>query len=65
MDTSAGKTTTEEQKAKFCKEGRCYECERQGHIARDCPSKKSKAHGAKLTDLSKQDIIDNLANRPP
>ena len=28
MDTSAGKATTEEQKAKFRKEGCCYECER-------------------------------------
>ena len=53
MDTSAGKATTEEQKAKFCKEGHCYECKRQGHMARDCPSKKSKACGVELTDLSK------------
>jgi hypothetical protein len=65
MDTLAGKATTEEQKVKFHKEGRCYECERQGHMARDCPSKKSKARGTELTDLSKQDIIDDLANRPP
>ena len=63
MDTSAGKATTEEQKAKFRKEGRCYECERQGHMARDCPSKKSKAHGAELMDMSKQDIIDDLASQ--
>jgi hypothetical protein len=62
MDTSAGKATTEEQKAKFCREGRCYECERQGHLARDCPSKKSKARGVELTDINKQDIIDDLAN---
>ena len=32
-------------------------------MARDCPSKKSKARGAELTDMSKQDIIDDLANR--
>ena len=56
---------TEEQKAKFYKEGRCYKCERQGHMARDCPSKKSKACGAKLTEGSKQNIIDDLASRPP
>ena len=65
MDTLAGKATTEEQKVKFHKEGRCYECERQGHMARDCPSKKPKVRSAELTDLSKQDIIDDLANRPP
>jgi len=34
-------------------------------MARDCPSKKSKAHGAELTDLSKQDVINDLADRPP
>jgi len=64
MDTSAGKATTEEQKAKFRKEGRCYECERQGHMARDYPSKKPKAHSVELMDMSKQDIIDDLANWP-
>ena len=61
MDTSAGKAITEEQKAQFCKEGRCYECNKQGHMARDCPSKKSKARSAELTDLSKQEIKDSLA----
>ena len=34
-------------------------------MVQDCPSKKSKAHGAKLTEGSKQDIIDDLANWPP
>jgi hypothetical protein len=61
MDTSAGKATTEEQKLKFHKEGCCYKCERQGHMARDCPSKKPKARSAELTDLSKQEIKDSLA----
>jgi hypothetical protein len=59
MDTSAGKATTEEQKAKFCKEGCCYECKRQGHMVRDCPSKKTKAHGTK-TEEEKQKIIEEL-----
>jgi hypothetical protein len=31
-------------------------------MARDCPSKKSKARSAELTDMNKQDIIDDLAN---
>jgi len=63
MDTSAGKATTEEQKVKFRQEGRCYECERQGHMARNCPSKKPKARGAELMDMSKQEIKDSLAER--
>ena len=61
MDTSAGKATTEEQKAKFRQEGRCYECERQGHMARNCPSKKPKARSTEL--MSKQEIKDDLAER--
>jgi len=64
MDTLAGKATTEEQKAKFRQEGRCYKCERQGHMARNCPSKKPKARGVALMDMSKQDIIDDLPSQP-
>ena len=63
MDTLAGKATTEEQKVKFRQEGRCYECERQGHMARNCPSKKPKAHSVELMDMSKQEIKDSLAER--
>jgi hypothetical protein len=63
MDTSAGKATTEEQKAKFRQEGRCYECKRQGHMARNCPSKKPKACGVELMDMSKQEIKNSLAER--
>jgi len=33
-------------------------------MARDCPSKKSKACSAELMDMSKQDIIDDLASQP-
>jgi hypothetical protein len=64
MDTSAGKATTEEQKTQCRKEGHCYECNKQGHMARDCPSKKSRAHSAELMDMSKQEIIDDLPGRP-
>jgi hypothetical protein len=59
MDTSAGKATTEEQKAKFHEEGCCYECERQGHMARNCPSKKTKARGTNVEE-AKQKIVKEL-----
>jgi hypothetical protein len=59
MDTSAGKATTEEQKVKFCLEGRCFECEKQGHIARNCPTKKTKARGAKVEE-DQQMIVEEL-----
>jgi hypothetical protein len=60
MDTSAGKATTEEQKVKFSLEGRCFECEKQGHISRNCPTKKTKAHSAKVEE-DQQNIIEELA----
>ena len=34
-------------------------------MARNCPSKKPKARGAELMDMSKQEIKDSLAERPP
>jgi len=59
MDTSAGKATTEEQKVKFRLEGRCFECEKQGHIARNCPTKKTKARGATVEE-NQQEIDEEL-----
>jgi hypothetical protein len=59
MDTLAGKATTEEQKVKFCLEGRCFECEKQGHIARNCPTKKTKAHSVKVEE-DQQKIVEEL-----
>jgi hypothetical protein len=50
MDTSAGKATIKEQKKKFHAEGCCFECERQGHIVWECPSKKTKVCSAEITD---------------
>jgi hypothetical protein len=37
------KVTTEAEKARLLKEGRCFECQRQGHIARNCPNKKRRS----------------------
>ncbi len=55
MDTSAGKATTKEQKRKFRAEGHCYECKIQGHIAQDCPTKKTKVWSAEITKDQEED----------
>jgi hypothetical protein len=34
---------TEEDKNRYKKEGRCFYCDRQGHMARECPQKKTQA----------------------
>jgi len=51
IDTSAGKATTKEQKKKFHVEGQCYECERQGHMVRECPNKKTKVRSIDITKV--------------
>ncbi len=54
MDTSAAarKAITEADKEKYRKEGHCFKCDKQGHIARNCPSKKACTHAAKTPDTS-------------
>jgi hypothetical protein len=44
MDTSAAarKAVTEQDKEKHRAEGRCYQCSKRGHLARDCPDKKTR-----------------------
>ena len=45
MDTSAGaarKAMTKEEKRQYREKGRCFECGKQGHLARNCPDKKTR-----------------------
>ena len=41
MDTSVAvrKANTNKEKEEYCKTGRCFECGKQGHLARVCPTK--------------------------
>ena len=39
---SQATTTTEDDAEKCQKEGQCFTCNKQGHIARNCPDKKKK-----------------------
>ena len=59
MDISAGKATTKEQKIKFRLKGRCFKCKKQGHIARNCPTKKTKAQSTKVEE-DQQKIVEEL-----
>jgi hypothetical protein len=45
MDTSATvrKAIPEADKEEYRKKGRCFECGKQGHLARLCPDKKTRA----------------------
>jgi len=63
MDTSATaqKAITEADKEKYRKESRCFECDKQGHIARNCPSKKARARTIKTPDASETASIISKA----
>ncbi len=54
MDTSATtqKAITKADKEKYRKEGHCFECNKQGHIARNCPSKKARVRAIKTPETS-------------
>ena len=42
MEIDSMKVTTEEEKKKHRKEGRCFECHKTGHVARNCPRRQNK-----------------------
>jgi len=44
MDTSAAarKANTDRDKEEYRKTGRCFECGKQGHLARNCPTKRNR-----------------------
>ena len=47
MDTAASaaqKATTEEEKHQYQEKGHCFECGKQGHLARTCLDKKTQVH---------------------
>ena len=61
MDLTPGRTRaraalTEEEQATLQKEGRCFNCKKQGHIGRNCPLKAggSKARSGETTEDADQ-----------
>jgi len=54
MDTSAAarKAITKADKEKYRKEGCCFKCDKQGHITRNCPSKKTHTCAVKTPEAS-------------
>ena len=45
MDTSAAmrKATNDKEKEEYRKTGKCFECGKQGHLARVCPTKRNRS----------------------
>ncbi len=63
MDTSVAtwKAITEADKEKYRKEGQCSKCNKQGHIARNCPNKKACTCAAQTPDTSKTTSVTSEA----
>jgi hypothetical protein len=57
-------TTTKEDPETQCKEGHCYSCNKQGHIARNCPAKASSDKG-KVKACSAATEADSSDEEPP
>ena len=57
MDTSAAvwKATTEAEKEKARKEGRCFECRKQGHLAQNCPDRKPRVRTTEIKEAAKKE----------
>jgi hypothetical protein len=61
--TSGHVSTTKEDPDTQCKEGHCFTCNKQGHLARNCPDKptnkrKTKARTAEVADSDNKTITE-------
>jgi len=65
MDLSViRKATTDKEKEEYRCTGRCFQCRKQGHLARDCPSKPTRARTVKIED-SQSITSDNNSSFAP
>jgi hypothetical protein len=64
---SLHKVTTEKEKAEYMKQGCCFECGRQGHMARACPIRQKRQGGApaQIKVMETQEIEKSEAPTSP
>jgi len=58
------KATTEKEKEEYHRTGRCFHCRKQGHLARDCPSKPAHARTVQIDNSQSTTSSDNSSFTP-
>jgi len=65
MDLSViRKASTDKEKEEYRRTGRCFQCGKQGHLARDCPSKPARARTVQIEDSQSTTTSDNSSFAP-
>jgi len=65
MDLSVvRKATTEKEKEEYRHTGQCFHCGKQGHLARDCPSKPARACTVQIEDSQLTTSSNNSSFAP-
>jgi len=65
MDLSViRKATTDKEKEEYRRTGRCFQCRKQGHLARDCPSKPARARTVQIEDSQSTTSSNNSSFAP-
>ena len=69
VDNATGQTNfkklTLEERAQLAKEGRCFRCRLQGHMARDCPKNSNRNSNTNAREATTEKNTDSSPKAPP
>ena len=69
VDSATGQTNfkklTPEERAQLAKEGRCFRCRLQGHMARDCPKNSNRNFNSNTRETTTENKATDSSKTPP
>ena len=69
VDSATGQTNfkklTPEERAQLAKEGRCFRCQLQGHMARDCPKNSNRNFNSSARETTTENKTTDSSKTPP